>query len=553
MAEFMDPAAELSIRETILGMMKTRDVLGVGKIHTSDFRAMANDLGYPLGHQVIENILVHCVINSEGLIDFSGIEREFARERRLVSANANKKDHMRQLTSFSTPAHPWRADVVHKQKMQSERQGRLLQEFQTEVSAHFQQFAAGKLSEENFVQYIQSLGIVPTKSLLELLRKNRSTDIQYSEFMRSLINYDPSNRMIDTSKPAGGAPNLMVSDKNGQREEITAGLFYSRKRMDLKKKTEMRIGSDDPMRSGKRLVQNLSTNDVALTAGGMHQFFKNSEQIRSIIVDQNEPISMLSTAQIDMRRGKLGKNIKAEKIAYSSEQRILREQVLAALRKLDAGQLSTVEFQDKMFTMGVDLPDAVLRELQQYVQSGLLNWSACVQALDDYVFKHKSIMDVDSGADEEAEEYRQQMIEAVKDRGPSGFTELSLLFNEMDEDHSGKLSYGEFLKGCQQFKLKGMTNMKYRVLFNAFDKSGDGLLTADEFIRALRGDISRKRMAILFTAFRKLDRNGLHEIGIETFLSGYNPSSHPDIALGRKNEDMVLTSIIDAFQVKVST
>ena len=83
---------------------------------------MATDLGFPLGHQVIENILVHCVINAEGFIDFSGVERELARERRLLAGNINKTDSARPVTSKATAAHPWRADVVHQQKMQSERQ-----------------------------------------------------------------------------------------------------------------------------------------------------------------------------------------------------------------------------------------------------------------------------------------------------------------------------------------------------------------------------------------------------------------------------------------------
>jgi Ca2+-binding EF-hand superfamily protein len=553
MATFVDPGADLSVRETILGMMKTRDALGTGKIHTSDFRSLTNDLGYPLGHRVVENILVHCVISSEGLIDFSGVERELARERRLMSTHVNKEDFVRQVTSFSTPAHPWRADVVHEQKMQSERQAKLLQEFQRSVSDEFQLFAGGKRSEEDFVNYIKSLGITPTKSFLELLRKNRSTDIQYSEFMRSLINYDPSNRMIDTSQPAGGAPNLMVSDRNGQREEITAGLFYSRKRLDIKKKIEMRIGSSEPVKSGRRLVANVSTADAhAAAPGGLHQFFKNSRQVQSLISDPSEPMNMLSTAQIDMRRGQLGKDSRGvENISYSSEQRILREQVLAALRKMDAGELSTVEFQDKMFTMGVELPQVVLRELQQYMQSGLLNWSSCVQAIDAYVFKHKSIMDMDEGADEESDKYRLQMIAAIRAKGPSGFTELQAMFKDMDEDGSNALSYGEFYKGCQKFQLEGMTTDMYRVIFNSFDKSGDGMLSFEEFIRVLRGDLSRKRLAILYTAFRKLDRNGVHAINIDTFLGGYDPTNHPDVMSGRKTENNVLNGAIQAFQVKV--
>lgn len=369
--------------------------------------------------------------------------------------------------------------------------------------------------------------------------------------MRSLINYDPSNRMIDTSQPAGGAPNLLVSSKHENREEVAAGLFYSRKRMDVKKKTEMRIGSDDPVRSGKKLVQSVTTPEMSLANGGMHQFFKNSNQIRNVLVDSNEPATILSSTQIDMRRGKLGKDSRAESITYTSEQRILREQVLAALRKMDAGEISSVEFQDKMFTMGVDLPDAVLRELQQYVQCGQLNWSACVQAMDDYVFKHKSILELDEGNDDEIAEYRRQMFEAIKSKGPSGMAELAKLFSELDEDGSMTLSYGEFLKGCAQFGLKGLTGDKYRVLFNSFDKNGDGLLSCEEFVRTLRGQLSRRRMSILFTAFRKLDKHGQHQITADAFFEGYDPSHHPDIIAGNKSLKMVIDHLLKVFNVEV--
>jgi hypothetical protein len=63
------------------------------------------------------------------------------------------------------------------------------------------------------------------------------------------------------------------------------------------------------------------------------------------------------------------------------------------LRKLDAGVLSAVEFQDIIFTMGIELPEGVLKQLQLQAQSGLLDWRACVQALDGYVFKYRSLTD----------------------------------------------------------------------------------------------------------------------------------------------------------------
>jgi hypothetical protein len=71
--------SDLLIRETILGVIKSRDLNREGIIHTSDFRAAVADLGFPFGHPIVENILVHCVINSDGFVDFKGLERELAR------------------------------------------------------------------------------------------------------------------------------------------------------------------------------------------------------------------------------------------------------------------------------------------------------------------------------------------------------------------------------------------------------------------------------------------------------------------------------------------
>jgi hypothetical protein len=72
-------ASDLLVRETILGVIKSRDLNREGIIHTSDFRSAVADLGFPFGHPIIENILVHCVINSDGFVDFNGLERELAR------------------------------------------------------------------------------------------------------------------------------------------------------------------------------------------------------------------------------------------------------------------------------------------------------------------------------------------------------------------------------------------------------------------------------------------------------------------------------------------
>jgi hypothetical protein len=72
-------SSDLPIRETILGILKVKDVLNEGKIHTSDFRTAVLDLGYHFGHPTIENILVHCVISADGFVSYAGLEKQLVR------------------------------------------------------------------------------------------------------------------------------------------------------------------------------------------------------------------------------------------------------------------------------------------------------------------------------------------------------------------------------------------------------------------------------------------------------------------------------------------
>ena len=292
--------------------------------------------------------------------------------------------------------------------------------------------------------------------------------------MRSLINYDPSNKLIDSSQPAGGSANLLAHMFTEDREEVQAGLFYARKRMDMKKKTEMRIGSNDPTRSGRRKIESITTPE-GIGAQSLSVLFQRSNQVSQIISDKSEPPVLLSHAQVDMRRGKLGSNALAENIKYTSEQRMLREQVLAALRKLDGGELSSVEFQDKMFAMRVELPAEVLQELHLYEQSGLLDWSACVHAIDGYVFRHKSVEQTDDSAGDEISALKNKLIEAIfKKKGPSGLSDITMQFQAFDIDRDSSLSYNEFIRGCELFGLHGISSAEYRAIFNHFDKNGDG-------------------------------------------------------------------------------
>jgi hypothetical protein len=314
--------------------------------------------------------------------------------------------------------------------MQSERQARLLQEKHHDVFDSFRKYENQQSTEDELILSIQELGIVPTTSFLELLRTHRSCEIGFGEFMRSLINYDPHSQPSDHTRAAGGAASLMgetscrrslspsldslrlcslslsvsVSGRNDtkDREEHQAGLFYARKRMDLQKKNAMQSSALDTQRTGKKMVERDDSSYRSLGGGKggggdpsqrmSVTFMHSSHSAKQSLTHLDAPsVGLLSTAQMEMHRGMSGRC--EENLSYTSEQKLLREQVLAALRKLDAGLLSAVEFQDIIFTMGIELPEGVLKQLQLQAQSGLLDWRACVQELDGYVFKYRSLAD----------------------------------------------------------------------------------------------------------------------------------------------------------------
>lgn len=72
-----------------------------------------------------------------------------------MNAKANSLPSTRVKTSTETPLKPWRADVVHQQKMQSERQARLLQEKRNDVFDAFRKYEDQQSTEDELIQNIQ--------------------------------------------------------------------------------------------------------------------------------------------------------------------------------------------------------------------------------------------------------------------------------------------------------------------------------------------------------------------------------------------------------------
>ena len=133
-------------------------------------------------------------------------------------------------------------------------------------------------------------------------------------------------------------------------------------------------------------------------------------------------------------------------------------------------------------------------------------------------------------------------------RGARGIMGLKRIFKIMDDDASGYLDVQEFNKALKDYRVS-VTPDETRKLFSAFDLNGDGNISYDEFLRGVVGEMNQPRRALVKRAFDKLDKNKNGIVDIDDIKGVYNAKNHPDVKLGKKTEEEVLSEFLDTFEM----
>ena len=136
-------------------------------------------------------------------------------------------------------------------------------------------------------------------------------------------------------------------------------------------------------------------------------------------------------------------------------------------------------------------------------------------------------------------------------RGARGILGLRRVFKIMDDDNSGFLDKNEFNKGLRDYRVQ-VTPEEATILFRAFDLNGDGSISYDELLRGVMGEMNGARKALVNRAFKKLDKNGNGIIEVDDLKGVYNAKNHPDVKLGKKTEEEVLSEFLDTFELHYS-
>ncbi|KAJ1450969.1 hypothetical protein M885DRAFT_621234 [Pelagophyceae sp. CCMP2097] len=139
----------------------------------------------------------------------------------------------------------------------------------------------------------------------------------------------------------------------------------------------------------------------------------------------------------------------------------------------------------------------------------------------------------------------QRLREALRQRGVRGIVQLARACRAADRDRTGVIGERLFAQ-CVQSDVSAEDA---RVLFRAFDVDRCASIVVDDFLCALQGDMSARRLDLVALAFEALDRHGLGTVEPVAIVNRFDSSKHPDVLSGSRTADDVLREFLDTFDV----
>lgn len=130
--------------------------------------------------------------------------------------------------------------------------------------------------------------------------------------------------------------------------------------------------------------------------------------------------------------------------------------------------------------------------------------------------------------------------------GKNGIRELSRQFRIMDDDSNLTLSPDELRTGLRDFGLM-MSDEDFAHVSQVLDKNGDGVLSVTEFLIAIRGPLSPRRLTVIQAAYKRLDRDGSGIVDINDVRDFYEVARHPAVLQGKATQADILVKFLCNF------
>ena len=136
-----------------------------------------------------------------------------------------------------------------------------------------------------------------------------------------------------------------------------------------------------------------------------------------------------------------------------------------------------------------------------------------------------------------------KFINEIRNLGSTSLISLFKQFKANDDNNTKELELYEFSKSLQEFETE-LNDDEIASLFNYFDKEKTGVINYVNFINAIRGPMSPKRIAVIKEAFKKLDEDKSAQVEISDVKLQFNAKNDRDAKSGKKLKKKHIWSLL---------
>lgn len=464
--------------------------------------------------------------DSDGQIDYNRFVRyiargaengegagDFVKSRAKTSIQATNSSNSQSLVPHE--------DFINSSS--SEAQTNALKDSRAALHEIFIRFDHNEIDSDEFIEEIEELGIITTRALTRTLTKSSAADVSFGQVLKALSTLDaPTDGNLDGVGAGGTKEDNIHEATFGQ-----AGL--SRRRFDPYKNSSTFGRSDDTVKSGKAIERIRTSN--SMRSGEMVSILANGPKVKTV-----------SNMKQDMAAG----IAKEGTSGLSSDQKVLRQQIYAAIRRMDRGELSASQFKERMMQIGIEIPPDIIKMLMDHNSSGSATFNTFAAAFERLLEEREaeginSMSSVESIVPQLSEDLRSRNQLLILQR-------LAQAFKNKDILGVGKLSLVDFKNVMTDF-FPGMSDDNIMTVFNGFDEEGSGNTNYHSILHTMQGDMNDRRHYAVQQTFLSLPKNTNGDVPAESIQASFHAADHPDTVDGVKTQGQVITEFLDTFEV----
>lgn len=120
-------------------------------------------------------------------------------------------------------------------------------------------------------------------------------------------------------------------------------------------------------------------------------------------------------------------------------------------------------------------------------------------------------------------------------------------FKIIDNNNNKTLDKHEF-KQCMQEMRFYLNDAQLKTAFETFDINRDGVISFEEFMRTLVGEMNDFRKKYVEKAFKVIDIDNNQLLTVKDIKAKYNAEQHPEVISGKKTEWDVYEEFLGTFE-----